>query len=293
MSRYDIVNRIRQLDPVADHLKILKLSTSYEFPWLGSRSLEFALFRTFAVPSISRLLDETGQFKRMGQRRYDDTGLLLAEITENGYESERGRAALRRMNRLHARFDISNEDYLYVLSTFIYEPIRWVNRFGWRAITENEQIAGYTFWYEVGRRMGIKDIPGSYEAFEAYNIAYERDNFHYSPSNHRVGMATINVFLNWYPVPLRPLMLEVTYALLDDPLREAFGFPRAHSSIHTSVHTGLKLIGWFQRHFMPPRTEPWLFTAQPSRTYPDGYQIEHLGPPDVPPDDVKRRAIRE
>ena len=108
MSRYANRDRLLTLDPVEDHQEIVRTLSLYEFPWLITRSLEFALFRTYAVPSISKLLDETGQFRKYGQRRYDDTTLIMAEITEHGYDSERGRAALRRMNRLHGRFDISN-----------------------------------------------------------------------------------------------------------------------------------------------------------------------------------------
>jgi len=43
------------------------------------------------------------------------------------------------MNQLHGRFDIANEDFLYVLSTFIFEPIRWNTRFGWRPATVSRQ----------------------------------------------------------------------------------------------------------------------------------------------------------
>jgi hypothetical protein len=43
------------------------------------------------------------------------------------------------MNALHGRFRIANEDFLYVLSTFVFEPIRWNQRFGWRRMTEFEQ----------------------------------------------------------------------------------------------------------------------------------------------------------
>ncbi|MGA7215407.1 MAG: oxygenase MpaB family protein, partial [Terrimicrobiaceae bacterium] len=56
-----------------------------------------------------------------------------------------------------------NSDYLYVLSTFIYEPIRWIDRFGWRGLTGNERLASYYFWCAVGRRVGIREIPESYE----------------------------------------------------------------------------------------------------------------------------------
>jgi hypothetical protein len=286
MGRYDILYQIRHLNPETQHHQILRLLGSYEFPWLAQKSLEFALFRTYAVPSISKLLAQTGQFEKHGQRRYDDTGLIVAEIGEHGYDSERGRAALRRMNHLHGRFQIANEDYLYVLSTFIYEPIRWITRYGYRPLTDNERLAHYYFWREVGKRMNIRDIPPTYEAFEQYNVAYEREHFRYAESNFIVGEATIQVFLHWYAPPLRPLVRESIYAILDDQLREAFGFPRANSALRGMIDMGLKGLALSIRYLAPPRREPWHFTQQRSRTYPFGYTIERLGPTDVPRDRV-------
>ncbi|MFZ0708779.1 MAG: oxygenase MpaB family protein [Terrimicrobiaceae bacterium] len=137
--------------------------SGYEFPWDMTRALEVALYRTCCVPSISAVLDRTGEFYKRTQKRYDDTALLVAEISKWGYDSERGREAVRRVNRAHSRFDICNSDYLYVLSTFIYEPIRWIDRFGWRGLTGNERLASYYFWCAVGRRVGIREIPESYE----------------------------------------------------------------------------------------------------------------------------------
>ena len=140
-GRYDRLRRIEELDPKGDHVEIYHLMCGYEFPWDMTRALEVALYRTYCVPSISALLDRTGEFYKRTQKRYDDTALIVAEISKWGYDSERGREALRRMNRAHGRFDISNGDYLYVLSTFIYEPIRWIERFGWRSMSGNEKLA--------------------------------------------------------------------------------------------------------------------------------------------------------
>lgn len=124
MSRFAILDAIQRLDPEKDAQRIVFLSTCYEFPFDTTRALEFALFRTYCVPSISGLLDKTGEFQRRPQKRYDDTDLIVSELMEWGYDSERGRRALRRMNQLHGRFAIANEDFLYVLSTFVFEPIR-------------------------------------------------------------------------------------------------------------------------------------------------------------------------
>src|SRR5947209_11157985 len=138
MGRVSILDQIRALDPEADHQRIVFLSTRYDFPFDTTRALELALFRTFCSPSVSAILDGTGEFQHRAQRRYDDTDIIVSELMERGYDSDRGRAALRRMNQIHARFAIANEDYLYVLSTFVFEPIRWNARFGWRTMCERE-----------------------------------------------------------------------------------------------------------------------------------------------------------
>ena len=124
MPRTAILDEIRRLDPERDNQRIVFLCSCYEFAFDMTRALEFALFRTYCVPSISGLLDRTGEFARRAQKRYDDTDLIVATMMAYGYDSERGRAALRRMNHIHGRFAIANDDFLYVLSTFIYEPIR-------------------------------------------------------------------------------------------------------------------------------------------------------------------------
>ena len=160
----------------------------------------------FCVPRIARLLDGTGEFRNRAQKRYDDTDIIVSELMEHGYTSDRGRRALARMNAQHGRFSIANDDFRYVLSTFIYEPIRWNARFGWRQMCEIERLAFFHFSREVGAHMGIKDIPSGYAAFERYNIDYEKRHFRYTDANRRVGAATVELFANWFPRLFRPLV---------------------------------------------------------------------------------------
>ena len=84
---------IRRLDPERDHQRIVYLDVCFEFPLDSVISSQLAFFRSYAVPSIGRLLDSTGEFARRAQRRYDDTELLIAEFVEHGHDSPRGRAA--------------------------------------------------------------------------------------------------------------------------------------------------------------------------------------------------------
>lgn len=137
------------------------------FAWDLTRSLELALLKTFCVPSISSLLDRTGEFVQRPRKRYDDTGLMVAELLRHGVDSEAGAAVIARMNRIHGHYAIDNHDFLYVLSTFVAEPIRWLERYGWRPLNKPEQQALFRFWRRVGARMGLHGLPESLEAMLA------------------------------------------------------------------------------------------------------------------------------
>lgn len=47
--------------------------------------------------------------------------------------------ALQRMNELHGKYAIRNGDYLYTLSLFIAEPIKWINKYEWRKLDPIEE----------------------------------------------------------------------------------------------------------------------------------------------------------
>lgn len=276
MARYAIRDQIRQLDPRTDHQRIVFLSSCYDFPFDTTRALEFALFRSFGVPSVSALLDRTGEFRTRPQKRYDDTDILVSELIEWGHDSDRGRRAVRRINELHGRFHIANLDFLYVLSTFVYEPIRWNAHFGWRPMEDQERLAYFYFWREVGQRMNIKQIPADYDSFERFNREYEMRHHRFAGSNQRVATATRDLFVSWFPRPLAPLVRSAIHALLDDQLIAAFGFSRPSPAMRWLVNTALRLRALVLR-WSPPRRRPRLRTEMKRTDYPKGYTIETLG----------------
>jgi mpaB/rubber oxygenase-like protein len=292
--RYRLLERIAALDPERDHLEIYQISAGQEFPWDYTRALEFALFRTYCVPSISRLLAATGEFEKRPQKRYDDTSLLMTEIAAHGYDSPRGREALKVINRAHGRYAISNDDMLYVLSTFVFDPIDWLGRFGWRPLHSNERLAAFYYYREVGQRMGIRDIPPSYAEFSSFKQAYERANFVYAPSNQRVGEYTVGLFAAWFPAFLRPAVRLGVRGMLDPPMLRAFGFPPAPRWVGAAGEAGLRGRAVALR-FAPPRRQSVLGESARNRTYPgypQGYRPSDLGPPappaDLPPSHLRR-----
>src|SRR5215212_11767316 len=109
MERFDVLRRIEQLDPVRDFAEIYRLMGTFEFPWDMTQALSFALFRTYAVPSIGALLARTGELVERTQKRYDDTVLILDAVLEHGSDSDQGRAAIRRMNQMHHAYGIGHD----------------------------------------------------------------------------------------------------------------------------------------------------------------------------------------
>lgn len=270
--------------------------SSLEFPLVSRISLEFALFRTYAIPSISKLLQQTKQFETQCGKRYDDTSLLLEEMNNNPFDSERSRTALQRINAIHDmyRHQISNKDMLYVLSVFILEPKAWIDRWEWRSLTPEEYQAMFVTWKSVGTRMGIRDIPDTLPEFEAWSNAYEERNMTYAESNAVIGNATMDLFLGMVPTCLHSFGHQVAYCLMDSRLRAAMGYPKdTNAQLQRIVESVLAFRKYWIRYLSLPRLfsnqrVPYYFVSSSTtglcpryhvyeKTYPKGYETAKLG----------------
>jgi hypothetical protein len=271
--------RVLSLDPEVDWLEITRITYAIEFPWDVSQSLSLALFRTYAVPSIGGLLAETGEFTSRVQKRYDDTVLLLDTVLHHGFDEGPGREALRRINRMHGHYPISNDDFRYVLSTFVVVPRRWIEDFGWRPLRVTEEDAMVRYYRELARHMGIQEVPETYEEFEDLMDSYERSSFAFDPGARAVADATLGLAATLPPndrIPRR-WAVAATKALLDDHVLEAFGYERPSLALRAAVRASLKARAQVVAR-MRPRQEPVHAIDLPQvRSYPDGYDVTQLG----------------
>lgn len=271
--------RIAELDPETDFHHIYRILVAHEFPWDMNQALSFALYRTYAVPTIGRLLAQTRELTDRTQKRYDDTVIILDAILEHTFDGEQGRAALRRMNRMHGAFDISNDDLRYVLSTFVVVPTRWIDAYGWRRLTPAEVRASVNYNRNLGRHMGIKDIPASYAEFETLLDDYERTHFGRDDGAREVSDATLRLMATFPPNHLHPAAVSrrLAFALMDDHLLDAFGYPHPTRVERALAGAGLRLRSAYVRR-QPPRLEP-CYPRQSAtvRSYPHGYDVERLG----------------
>ncbi|MFF0816826.1 oxygenase MpaB family protein [Rhodococcus sp. NPDC003318] len=270
-------NRNLGLDPETQYVEINRNLATYEFPWDINQALSFALFRTYAVPSIGRLLGRTGAFTEETQKRYDDTAILLEVPLLEGFDSENGKAAVRRINQMHRMYDISNEDFVYVLSTFVVVPNRWIQQFGWRRLTDAELLATVRYYQALGRHMGIKDIPATYAEFETLMDGYEDAHFAFDPDARRVADATLDLLASFYPSFAKPVLDVFSRALMDDALLTAFRLRDPGPRIRAVSERALKLRARLVA-LLPPRRKPrHVFDMPRIRSYPNGFDIRELG----------------
>ncbi len=267
------------MDPATQYREIAEITATLEFPWDITQALGLALFRTYAVPSIGALLARTGEFTERTQKRYDDTGLILDVIAEDGFEGDAGRQALRRMNQMHGAYGISNDDLRYVLSTFVVVPARWLDAYGWRPLSETERVASANYYRELGRRMGIKNIPATHEEFAQLLDSYEAAHFAYDPGARAVADATLNLLATFPPFSVLPVRMvrRTSRALLDPPLLKAFRYKPVPAPEAFLVQLGMKLRARLLR-WARPRAEPVRFRDLPQvRSYPGGFDVARLG----------------
>jgi hypothetical protein len=207
-----------------------------EFPFVAQKALEFALFKTYGIPSISSLLVATKQLSSSinASKRMADTSVLMLEIINNAPASERSTSALARTNYMHSLYGskISNADLLYTLSLFLLEPIRWINLYEWRQLTNVEVEAMGLFWYKVGQAMGISyaDMQGNAKwrdgkefmlSMQLWSKKYEQDFMLPAQSNKDTADHTTALLL--YPVPafLKAFGKKIITALMEPRLRRA------------------------------------------------------------------------
>ncbi|KAL0581167.1 hypothetical protein V5O48_000857 [Marasmius crinis-equi] len=270
-----------------DAQQIINLLIQYEMPLILEYALAFALFKTYAIPSISKILASTKELSTSEgiSKRYADTSILIStwvtcpisgmvQQTANeklNRQDPRANLAIARTNWLHSRYNIRNDDYLYTLALFAFEPAvrvelksltnyakgllqKWAAKYGWRPLTPLEEHAFYIFWVEIGKRMGINDIPESAEEFKEWVEDFEAKYMVPAQTNHDVATYTTEELI--YPLPeafgIKNFARKVSIAVLEDNVRTAMMQPEQPKWISTLLNTLLNFMAWHIRYFHLP-----------------------------------------
>jgi hypothetical protein len=289
MNRYGNLHRIQQLDPEQDSHEIYRTTILVEFRgvWDALMGLQLAFYSTYGVPAIARQLDHAGELIGRPRKRALDTALLLLELVDHGFSHPQGQQVVQRLRQIHGRYEIDNADYLYVLGALMVVPTRWLERYGWRKLCCHERAATYWFWRELGQQLGIQHIPPTYQAFEQWFDAFERDHLRLTAAGRHLMQASRALLVGRFPRPLAPVAGALADTLLHERLQGAVGISTPPRPIRVALHRTLRmrarLLGL---RLLPARRQPveaqgYRYGIAITTVYPSGsYRVTDLGPPD-------------
>jgi hypothetical protein len=189
-------------------------------------------------------------------KRYADTTVLVGEFLVNDIDSPRACIAINRMNWIHSRYGsaIKMDQMVYTLCLLTCEALQWIDRFDWRATTELEKHASWVFWNEVGKRMGLSGVPGSFEECAEFIEEFEMRNMAPSEDNKVIAEGVFGLYASTMPGWLAPVVQAVLVAFMDSRLCAAFKLPaRSTSMVRSVLLFGLAVRKYFVRYLMLPR----------------------------------------
>lgn len=277
-DRYARRDELSLLDPYKEFQRIYRDDTLLEFGSDTKLGLNLAFYRAFAIPRIAEVLACTGEIASRPDKRSADTGLLMYELIDAGFNDPRSIQVVSMLNRMHRKWEIQDEDYLYILATFIVVPSRWINERAWRQLTVVEMEAATAFYRELGRRMRISNLPQSYGEADRYLRAYEATHLAPSQAGLALMQSARHVFANRLPAAIRKHSDALLAALLDEkPVQQALGLHRRPTvaALASAAFAAQRLV----RRRRPPVGDSWFTPGRHAGSlYPDGYELPDLGP---------------
>ncbi|MEU1804519.1 oxygenase MpaB family protein [Streptomyces sp. NPDC019937] len=208
--------------------------------------------RTFAVPEIARVLAATGRMTQHTRVRAKATGAMMYGLFEYGLDSERGAETIAALERLHAPYAIGDDAFRYVLACFDLAPMSWCAAHAWRAPTDAERTASHTFYLGLADRMGIPEVPATWQEFESWMRTYERAHFAATPQGRELWRATRGMLADRVPRVLGPLAGAAADSLFDDRARDAFGARRPPALVRAATRAALRARAWGGRRARAP-----------------------------------------
>ena len=145
--------------------------------------------------------------------------------------------AIARMNYMHEPYlksgKISQEDMLYVLFASMVEPIRFLNQYEWRELTEVEVAALGTLWKYIGDMMDIDyrsvlqkdEWTDGIEFIEDVSVwadKFEDDYLRPFPEVSALGKILMEMLLESHPFAPKKIAEAAACVLMGNRLRRAF-----------------------------------------------------------------------
>ncbi|KAF9352680.1 hypothetical protein BGX26_009545 [Mortierella sp. AD094] len=192
------------------------------------------------------------------------------ELKERVNDDARAKTAVDRINFLHSHYNITQEDFLYNLGLFVLESRYWIDRFDWRPLTELERNAILAVWTDLGRKIGIENIPETVREFEEWVENYELRNMKFAPVNTAMADSAIAISQSMVTTPEAKARVKKFFVAITNPrLRAAVGYGEPTKTQVFVSDSILWVRGCIVKYLMMPRTAPNLLTAMRATKFED------------------------
>jgi hypothetical protein len=135
-------------------------------------------------------------------------------------------------------------------------------------LCSEEEQASYHLWAEFGRRMGITDIPDSFDAINQWYTDFEAKEMRFHPDNAKLLHQTIDNALDDVPYafcrgPLKSMLMWLLPAFLGERASVALGMQPPSRMLIAAIQGSLNLRKYILRYVMMPRIYPKVTTVSP------------------------------
>ncbi|KAM3527685.1 hypothetical protein MY4038_006246 [Beauveria bassiana] len=264
---------------------IVKQLASLEAPTFSDLALRMALFRTYAIEDIAKLLVASSDLNRQqhAPKRHVTANLIIftrlcSSFIKFAPNSEHLHKAVARMNYLHSPYQkndrITNRDLLYVLWASMSEPVRFMRLYEWRALTDMEVAALGTLWKYIGDMMQIdykaelgqdqwRDGIDFIDQVTEWAYRYEDVAMKRLPDMQKLGDVLLDLLLTSYPAAVRPVAYQGVLVLMGGRLRHAFSLPEPSVFYSALVYSLLFIRKSVVRYLMLPRVFGVEYLSEP------------------------------
>ena len=204
--------------------------------------------------TIAKLVDRLYVNSRLSQQTYDRlfrTRQLIRTLILYGPNSPQSKAVINVINHSHKTVNADNEDFLYVLSSFFLEPLRWNSVYGTISVSHEDTRELILFWRNIGYQLNIRDLFDNFNDWTEFQSDYERRYMKYSDYGHQLAIKSIDeLCLQAIPFGFRRVAKQLLYGTIDENVREALGLPTSHFPVSLI----LKTINYVKPNFEPRRS---------------------------------------
>ena len=234
--------RAATLDPSADADELHHVLTSnFRFE---ARVLEtLAINRIAQAAAIGTFFRSTKEAEANSIVRFFDTYALYANVFEWGLDSVRGRAAIARMNQIHGRYYIPNDEMKFVLLQGACTWLDGADRIGHRRVTDNERRAMLAAWVRMGQAMNIQGLTENYEEMYGWYREVCLANAEFKPYKRKTFDTIVGASLSGQLPTLRSGLFLAAQVAMDDTYRSATGYPEPSKDEKQAVRAIFFTVG--------------------------------------------------